>query len=135
MFVNDFPCTNYPNDMGIAGELGSLLIGGLVAAMLYGVTTLQGRFRRNVQTYVYYVHYSEDASAVKFLVGAVWSLPASLLVNVPFNITGAIRDIDDIQFVPVGRSGWWLPQSEVQLLLMEKVSPSDIATIDFTPSG
>lgn len=50
--------------MGIAGELGSLLIGGLVAAMLYGVTTLQ--------TYVYYMHYSEDASAVKFLVGAVW---------------------------------------------------------------
>ncbi|KAI6006975.1 hypothetical protein EDD15DRAFT_2190625 [Pisolithus albus] len=110
-FVNDFPCTNYPNDMGIAGELGSLLIGGLVAAMLYGVTTLQGRFRRNVQTYVYYMHYSEDASAVKFLVGAVWSFPASLLVNVLFNLTGAIRDIDDIQFVLVGRSGWWLLQS------------------------
>ncbi|KIK24408.1 hypothetical protein PISMIDRAFT_678274 [Pisolithus microcarpus 441] len=52
--------------MGIAGEFGSLLIGGLVAAMLYGVTTLQ--------TYVYYMHYSEDASTVKFLVGAVWIL-------------------------------------------------------------
>ncbi|KAI6021795.1 hypothetical protein BKA83DRAFT_4287630 [Pisolithus microcarpus] len=34
--------------------------------MLYGVTTLQ--------TYVYYMHYSEDASTVKFLVGAVWIL-------------------------------------------------------------
>ncbi|KIK13562.1 hypothetical protein PISMIDRAFT_688574, partial [Pisolithus microcarpus 441] len=32
--------------------------------MLYGVTILQ--------TYMYFMHYSEDASATKFLVVAVW---------------------------------------------------------------
>ncbi|KAI6159107.1 hypothetical protein EDD17DRAFT_1615590, partial [Pisolithus thermaeus] len=39
---------------------------------LYGVATLQGRFRRN--TYVYYLHDSEDALTIKFLVAAVWIL-------------------------------------------------------------
>ncbi|KAI6001539.1 hypothetical protein F5J12DRAFT_842799 [Pisolithus orientalis] len=34
--------------------------------MLYGTTTLQ--------TYVYYMHYSEDVSAMKFLVAAIWTL-------------------------------------------------------------
>lgn len=34
--------------------------------MLYGVTTLQ--------TYVYYTHYSEDSSCIKFVVAAVWIL-------------------------------------------------------------
>ncbi|KAI6158492.1 hypothetical protein EDD17DRAFT_1899358 [Pisolithus thermaeus] len=34
--------------MGIPGGSGSILIGGLFSAMLYGITTLQGRFKRNV---------------------------------------------------------------------------------------
>ncbi|KAI6158133.1 hypothetical protein BKA82DRAFT_4067276 [Pisolithus tinctorius] len=52
--------------MGIPGGFGSTLIGGLVSAMLYGITTLQ--------TYVYFMYYSEDASTVKFLVAAIWAL-------------------------------------------------------------
>ncbi|KAI6158151.1 hypothetical protein BKA82DRAFT_4067515 [Pisolithus tinctorius] len=52
--------------MGIPGAFGSTLIGGLISAMLYGITTLQ--------TYVYFMHYSEDASAMKFLVAAIWIL-------------------------------------------------------------
>ncbi|KAI6102920.1 hypothetical protein F5141DRAFT_1133767, partial [Pisolithus sp. B1] len=32
--------------------------------MLYGITTLQ--------TYVYYMHYSEDASITKSIVAAIW---------------------------------------------------------------
>ncbi|KAI6003044.1 hypothetical protein EDD15DRAFT_1454848 [Pisolithus albus] len=43
---------------------GATLIGGLVSAMLYGITTLQ--------TYVYYMHYSEDDSTTKFIVAIVW---------------------------------------------------------------
>lgn len=52
--------------MGIPDELGPILIGGLVSAALYGITTLQ--------TYVYFMHYVEDASTKKFLVAAVWVL-------------------------------------------------------------
>ncbi|KAI6158207.1 hypothetical protein BKA82DRAFT_996667 [Pisolithus tinctorius] len=52
--------------MGIPGELGPILIGGLVSAALYGITTLQ--------TYVYFMHYAEDASTKKFLVAVVWVL-------------------------------------------------------------
>ncbi|KIK13256.1 hypothetical protein PISMIDRAFT_688877 [Pisolithus microcarpus 441] len=100
--------------MGIPGGFGSILLEGLVSAMLYGVTILQ--------TYMYFMHYSEDASATKFLVVAVcildtlhisfichalyhylitnyavltsleyivWSLPASLLVNLL--VVGAVQ--------------------------------------------
>ncbi|KAI6149543.1 hypothetical protein BKA82DRAFT_4130421, partial [Pisolithus tinctorius] len=52
--------------MGLPGGFGSILIGALMSALLYGVT--------NLQTYVYYMHYSEDASTTKVLVAAVWVL-------------------------------------------------------------
>ncbi|KIO09785.1 hypothetical protein M404DRAFT_290357 [Pisolithus tinctorius Marx 270] len=52
--------------MGIPDGFGSALIGGLISAMLYGITTLQ--------TYVYYMHYAEDAPTTKFLVAAIWIL-------------------------------------------------------------
>ncbi|KIK28313.1 hypothetical protein PISMIDRAFT_674025, partial [Pisolithus microcarpus 441] len=50
--------------MTIPGGFGATLIGGLVSAMLYGIT--------NLQTYVYYMHYSEDDSTTKFIVAIVW---------------------------------------------------------------
>ncbi|KAI6158157.1 hypothetical protein BKA82DRAFT_4067614 [Pisolithus tinctorius] len=52
--------------MGVPGAFGSILMGGLVSAMLYGTTTFQ--------TYIYFMHYSGDASTVKFLVAAIWIL-------------------------------------------------------------
>ncbi|KAI6021747.1 hypothetical protein BKA83DRAFT_4286931 [Pisolithus microcarpus] len=52
--------------MSIPDEFGSTLIGGLISTMLYGIATLQ--------TYVYYMHYSEDTSAIRFLVSGVWIL-------------------------------------------------------------
>ncbi|KAI6158510.1 hypothetical protein EDD17DRAFT_1621738 [Pisolithus thermaeus] len=42
----------------------------MASAMLYGITTLQGRFIQN--TYVYYMHYSEDTSVIKLTVAAIW---------------------------------------------------------------
>ncbi|KAI6156392.1 hypothetical protein EDD17DRAFT_1047544 [Pisolithus thermaeus] len=36
------PVHSYPNIMTIPGGFGATLIGGLVSAMLYGITTLQG---------------------------------------------------------------------------------------------
>ncbi|KAI6158600.1 hypothetical protein EDD17DRAFT_1622455, partial [Pisolithus thermaeus] len=54
--------------MGFPGEfregIAFTLIGGLISAGLYGVTTLQ--------TYVYFMHYVEGSSAEKFLVIAIW---------------------------------------------------------------
>ncbi|KAI6122024.1 hypothetical protein F5141DRAFT_1094271 [Pisolithus sp. B1] len=52
--------------MGIPDGFGSALIGGLISAVLYGIATLQ--------TYAYYMHYSEDTLTVKFLVTGVWVL-------------------------------------------------------------
>ncbi|KAI6134839.1 hypothetical protein EV401DRAFT_1905368 [Pisolithus croceorrhizus] len=52
--------------MGMPDGFGSTLIGGLVSALLYGITTLQ--------TYVYYMDYSEDGLPTKFMVAAVWVL-------------------------------------------------------------
>lgn len=52
--------------MGVPGEFGSALIGSLVSVMLYGITTLQ--------TYVYYMHHSEDSSTTRFIVAATWVL-------------------------------------------------------------
>ncbi|KAI6003059.1 hypothetical protein EDD15DRAFT_2467633 [Pisolithus albus] len=46
--------------------IGANLIAGLFSAMLYGITTLQ--------TYVYYMHYSEDSSTMKVVVAAIWIL-------------------------------------------------------------
>ncbi|KAI6107462.1 hypothetical protein EDD16DRAFT_1898861 [Pisolithus croceorrhizus] len=50
--------------MGIPGGFGVTLIAGMASAMLYGITTLQ--------TYVYYMHYSEDTSVIKLTVAAIW---------------------------------------------------------------
>ncbi|KAI6006509.1 hypothetical protein F5J12DRAFT_831184 [Pisolithus orientalis] len=58
--------------MSIPGEFGVMLVGGLVSAMLYGITILQ--------TYVYYMHYSEDSSIMKFIVAAIWILDTSHLL-------------------------------------------------------
>ncbi|KAI6003019.1 hypothetical protein EDD15DRAFT_2526951, partial [Pisolithus albus] len=52
--------------MGIPDGFGSVLVGGLVSAMLYGITTLQA--------YIYYMHNFEDTSTMKFMVAAVWVL-------------------------------------------------------------
>ncbi|KAI6006488.1 hypothetical protein F5J12DRAFT_94630 [Pisolithus orientalis] len=52
--------------MGIPAGFGATFIGGLISAMLYGITTLQ--------TYVYYMHDSADSSIIKFIVAAVWIL-------------------------------------------------------------
>ncbi|KAI6156388.1 hypothetical protein EDD17DRAFT_1626042, partial [Pisolithus thermaeus] len=52
--------------MGIPGDFGSTLVGGLISAVLYGITTLQ--------TYVYYMHDSGDASTIKFIVAGIWIL-------------------------------------------------------------
>ncbi|KAI6107172.1 hypothetical protein EDD16DRAFT_1729464 [Pisolithus croceorrhizus] len=67
--------------MGVPGGFGSILIAGLLSAMLYGVTVLQGSVKRN--TYVYYMmHCSEDTSIVKFLVAATCILDT---LHVSFN--------------------------------------------------
>ncbi|KAI6112257.1 hypothetical protein EDD16DRAFT_1174104 [Pisolithus croceorrhizus] len=52
--------------MGISGGFGSILITGLISSMLYGITTLQ--------TYLYYMYYSEDSLLVKLLVATIWIL-------------------------------------------------------------
>ncbi|KAI6146152.1 hypothetical protein BKA82DRAFT_993328 [Pisolithus tinctorius] len=52
--------------MSIQGGFGPVLIGGLVSAMLYGITTLQ--------TYMYYMNYYEDPSMIQFVVAAIWIL-------------------------------------------------------------
>ncbi|KAI6158148.1 hypothetical protein BKA82DRAFT_283364 [Pisolithus tinctorius] len=49
--------------MGIPGGFGATLVGGLISAMLYGITTLQ--------TYVYYMHDTADSSIIKFIVAAI----------------------------------------------------------------
>ncbi|KAI6118545.1 hypothetical protein EDD16DRAFT_1585793 [Pisolithus croceorrhizus] len=66
-FVDGFPfrvSASNANDMTIPGGFGSTLIGGLVSAMLYGTTTLQ--------TYMYYMHCSQDPSIIQFLVATIW---------------------------------------------------------------
>lgn len=45
---------------------GAGFIGGMVAAILYGITTLQ--------TYLYYVYYPSDTNGLKLLVGFIWVL-------------------------------------------------------------
>ncbi|KAI6021733.1 hypothetical protein BKA83DRAFT_4286646 [Pisolithus microcarpus] len=52
--------------MDIPGGFGSTLIGGLISAILYGIGILQ--------TYTYYMHYPDDALAIRFLVACVWIL-------------------------------------------------------------
>ncbi|KAG1750548.1 uncharacterized protein EDB91DRAFT_1244132 [Suillus paluster] len=48
----------------IRDTFGAGFIGGMVAAILYGITTLQ--------TYLYYVYYPRDNKSVKLLVALVW---------------------------------------------------------------
>ncbi|KAI6158939.1 hypothetical protein EDD17DRAFT_1616224 [Pisolithus thermaeus] len=52
--------------MGVSGGFGPTLIGGLISAMLYGITTLQ--------TYAYYMHCPEDPSITKLIVATIWTL-------------------------------------------------------------
>ncbi|KAI6163243.1 hypothetical protein EDD17DRAFT_1572109 [Pisolithus thermaeus] len=70
--------------MGIPGGFGSVLIGGLISAM-YALLSLSLSHRlpltsllhikcytyRPTQTYVYYMHYSEDTAPMKLLVAAI----------------------------------------------------------------
>ncbi|KAI6021701.1 hypothetical protein BKA83DRAFT_4286036 [Pisolithus microcarpus] len=61
--------------MGIPGGFGSTLVGGLVSAMLYGITTLQGRLKQSAGfAYMYCMRNFEDTSTMKFMVAAVWVL-------------------------------------------------------------
>ncbi|KAG1790446.1 uncharacterized protein HD556DRAFT_729204 [Suillus plorans] len=50
----------------IHDTFGAGFIGGMVTAILYGITTLQ--------TYLYYVYYPSDSNSVKVLVGFIWVL-------------------------------------------------------------
>lgn len=61
----DSPFYDLPTYMGIPGEFGVILIGGLIASILYGITTLQ--------TYLYFMHHSEgDGWTMKLAVAAIW---------------------------------------------------------------
>ncbi|KAI6104356.1 hypothetical protein F5141DRAFT_186349 [Pisolithus sp. B1] len=51
---------------GLPDGFVSAFVGGFISSMIYGITTLQ--------TYVYYMHYTEDALILKLLVAAVWVL-------------------------------------------------------------
>ncbi|OJA11070.1 hypothetical protein AZE42_06925 [Rhizopogon vesiculosus] len=46
--------------------LGAGFIGGMIAAIMYGITTLQ--------TYLYYVYFPRDSHSLKFLVALIWVL-------------------------------------------------------------
>ncbi|KAG2143708.1 hypothetical protein DEU56DRAFT_938788 [Suillus clintonianus] len=48
----------------INDTFGAGFIGGMVTAILYGITTLQ--------TYLYYVYYPSDTSSLKLLVALIW---------------------------------------------------------------
>ncbi|KAG1847202.1 hypothetical protein DFJ58DRAFT_798423 [Suillus subalutaceus] len=48
----------------IHDTFGAGFIGGMVAAILYGITTLQ--------TYLYYVYYPRDTDGLKVLVASIW---------------------------------------------------------------
>ncbi|KAF5335009.1 hypothetical protein D9611_009922 [Ephemerocybe angulata] len=56
----------YPAVISIHETFGAGLIGALVNAMMYGLTTLQ--------TYIYYLHYSKDGRTNRFLVGLIWAI-------------------------------------------------------------
>ncbi|KAI6132276.1 hypothetical protein EV401DRAFT_2193451 [Pisolithus croceorrhizus] len=70
------PYTSQPNDMaGVMDSFVPAFVGGFISSMIYGITTLQ--------TYMYYVHYPEDALTLKLLVAALWVLDT---VHVSFMI-------------------------------------------------
>ncbi|KAL4073586.1 hypothetical protein J3A83DRAFT_4229735 [Scleroderma citrinum] len=50
----------------LANTLGAEFIGGMVSAILYGLTTLQ--------TYLYFMNYPDDGAAVKIFVMIIWIL-------------------------------------------------------------
>ncbi|KAI6122026.1 hypothetical protein F5141DRAFT_1201461 [Pisolithus sp. B1] len=61
--------------MAIPGGFGSTLIGGLISAMGVLIAVFsQVLYLLVMQTYVYYMHYSDDASAIRFLVTSIWIL-------------------------------------------------------------
>ncbi|KAG1751872.1 hypothetical protein EDB19DRAFT_1674294 [Suillus lakei] len=51
-------------EVDIQDTFGAGFIGGMVAAILYGITTLQ--------TYLYYVYYPRDTNGLKVLVAFIW---------------------------------------------------------------
>ncbi|KAI6003106.1 hypothetical protein EDD15DRAFT_2226941 [Pisolithus albus] len=61
--------------MGVPGGFASILFEGLVCAMSV-LTGMIGLLLclLIIQTYMYFMHYSEDASVTKFLVIAMWIL-------------------------------------------------------------
>jgi hypothetical protein len=54
------------NLIDLSNTFGATLIGALVSAVLYGLTTLQ--------TYLYYISYPNDAQGTKLLVAFIWVL-------------------------------------------------------------
>ncbi|KAJ8585816.1 hypothetical protein M405DRAFT_824297 [Rhizopogon salebrosus TDB-379] len=53
-------------EVAIQDTFGAGFIGGMIAAIMYGLTTLQ--------TYLYYVYYPKDTKGLKFLVALIWVL-------------------------------------------------------------
>ncbi|KAI6006974.1 hypothetical protein EDD15DRAFT_2190624 [Pisolithus albus] len=90
-----------PAYMGIPGEFGVILIGGLIAAILYGITTLQGRF--NWSTYLYFMHHSgDDGLTMKLVVAAVCGPYVELLPGETNSSTPCNRRTDSLQIVNYG---------------------------------
>ncbi|KAI6101525.1 hypothetical protein EV401DRAFT_796255 [Pisolithus croceorrhizus] len=56
--------------MGIPGDFGSTLVGGLISAVRLEVIW----HNNSTGTYVYYMHDSGDASTIKFIVAGIWIL-------------------------------------------------------------
>ncbi|OAX37471.1 hypothetical protein K503DRAFT_771470 [Rhizopogon vinicolor AM-OR11-026] len=53
-------------EVNIQDTFGAGFIGGMIAAIMYGITTLQ--------TYLYYVYFPTDSHSLKFLVALIWVL-------------------------------------------------------------
>ncbi|KIM42084.1 hypothetical protein M413DRAFT_445246 [Hebeloma cylindrosporum] len=56
--------TMLPSRIDLSNTFGAMLVGALVSAMLYGLTTLQ--------TYFYYVYYPNDSLGTRVLVFTIW---------------------------------------------------------------
>ncbi|OAX35508.1 hypothetical protein K503DRAFT_365655 [Rhizopogon vinicolor AM-OR11-026] len=58
-------------EVNVKDTFGAAFVGGMVAAIVYGITTLQ--------TYLYYVYYPRDNKSTKFLVASIWVLDTTHL--------------------------------------------------------
>lgn len=76
----------------IHDTFGAGFIGGMVAAILYGITTLQ--------TYLYYVYYPRDTNGLKVLVGSIWvldTLHVSLMCHaLYYYLVTSFGDVDNL---------------------------------------